>query len=626
MQIQQQNTTVAAAAKMQDRIYLAMQKQLPSLLLRVHPWSEDQTLLLTTDSKSGEHHIRPNTSMIEGMAFLYRFGPYDEKITGISRADLLKQVLLPMMRYCLVTHKTGDRPTSDGKSWGDAWQSAHWAQMLGNAAWWIWDDLPPDMQESVRRLVAHEADRFVHADPPHNLRSNTKAEENAWNSQIMAVAVVLMPDDPRRADWEKGFQRWAFSALLRPADENSQTMIDGKTVAEQYTGANVLDDFTLENHGFVHPDYMTTFNTTLGCALRYQLTGRRPPEALLHNVAAMYENLKWFTLPDGGFVYPNGQDWELFRNPGWVYPHVLMAVFAHDPDAWQLANNSLVTLEKMQKRNPSGDIQRDDEFEFPSSRVSLFRSLGLAWLALNSVQQIEDSPQPRLGILRLDSGKVILHRTPHVINSLSWGTKPMAMCVPLRLDRIVSPDQRSGIGRIWIEGSEEPLPVQAVDAQVNQDGESFSADLVVEHGEKLFRAEIHVASDPEGVLTLKEKLVALTDVKTSEIATGLVGILNHPHWIYETGQRAVSFDGETRQVLALSGTKLQRSGISSITIDDALRIGSDHPLSVKYQADHKMKRGRATDALYLNYLGEKLSWHKGQVVSEYAVRIRRIDK
>jgi hypothetical protein len=355
--------------------------------------------------------------------------------------------------------------------------------------------------------------------------------------------------------------------------------------------------------------------------LRYRMTGRREPESLQYNAAGIYENLKWFTLPDGGFVYPNGQDWELFRNPGWIYAHVLMSVFAHDPDAWQLANNSMVTLEKMQNRNASGDIQRDDEFEFASSRVSLFRSLAHAWLALDMAEAIDDTPRQQLGVLRLDAGKVILHRTPHVVNSFSWGTKSMAMCVPLRLDRIVSPDQRSGIGRISIEGSDKPLPVRTVNSQVKSDSQSFSADMVVEHGEKLIRTEIYVASDPQGVFTLRERLVATANVTTQEIATGLVGILNNPHWIYETGQRAILLEDEEIIVPALSGKELLRPAISTIGVDRILQITSERPLTVKYQADHHMKRGRATDALYLNYLGGKRSWRKGEVISEYSVQI-----
>ncbi|HBO44326.1 MAG TPA: hypothetical protein DD670_10425, partial [Planctomycetaceae bacterium] len=318
-----QHDSPPKAASMQKRVYRIMQEQARYLLTLVRPWEDDSQVALMTKSISGEHGIRPNTGMIEGLAFLYRFGPYDDKLVGRSREELLREVIVPMMGYCVATHCTGDRATSDGKPWGDAWQSAHWAQMLGMAAWWLWDDLPGNLRTGVRRVVAHEADRIANAEPPHQLRRDTKAEENAWNSQILAIAPLLMPDDPRRDGWERAFRKWALSAFLRRSDERSPTVVDGRPVAEQFTGANILEDYTLENHGFVHPDYMTTYSLTVGCSLHHALTGRQPPEALLYNVSNVFENLKWFSLPDGGFVYPNGQDWELFRNPMWCYKHIL---------------------------------------------------------------------------------------------------------------------------------------------------------------------------------------------------------------------------------------------------------------------------------------------------------------
>ena len=46
----------------------------------------------------------------------------------------------------------------------------------------------------VRRVVAHEADSIAGGTPPHQLRIDTKAEENAWNSRVLSVAVLLMPE------------------------------------------------------------------------------------------------------------------------------------------------------------------------------------------------------------------------------------------------------------------------------------------------------------------------------------------------------------------------------------------------------------------------------------------------
>ena len=174
-----------------SRIYTAAQKQAHFLLSLVHPWSENETMSLLTESKSREHWIRPNTGTVQGLMFLYRFGPYDETIVGVSKKELLENYIFPMLRYLIATHNTGTMTTSDGKPWGDAWQSAHWAHMIARGSWWIWDTLPKDIQEGIRRITAHEADRFVNATPPTQIENDTKAEENAWNSQILSTAVLI---------------------------------------------------------------------------------------------------------------------------------------------------------------------------------------------------------------------------------------------------------------------------------------------------------------------------------------------------------------------------------------------------------------------------------------------------
>jgi hypothetical protein len=605
----------------QQRIYRATMNQARYLLGRVHPWSEDPKLLLVTDSRSGEHWIRPNTGAIEGFAFLVRFGPYDEEIVGVSREKLLAETIVPMMRYVVATHKTGTRTTGDGKPWGDAWQSAHWAQMLGRAAWWLWDDLPDDLREGVRRVVAHEAARFVDAVPPHQIRRDTKAEENAWNSQIFSVAVLLMPDDPRRPEWEKAFQRWVMSSFLRPSDERSEAIVDGRPVREQFTGANIYDDFTLENHGFVHPDYMTTFSLSLGCVLDYRMTGREPPEACWYNTAGIYENLKWFTLPDGGFVYPNGQDWRLLRNADWLHVHLLMTVFGGDGDAWSLAGRSLATLETMQARSDTGAIYLPEEYFFPSTQTDRLRSLAHSWLVLQVAEKIADEPKRRLGVRRLDAGKVILNRTPTAVHTFAWGAGVMAQCVPYRMDRIVSPHPRNGIGYVRLEGADRPLPVKVDDVEVTHGDDRFRVKLVLDHGENKVRALLEYESKADGTFTFREKLVALGDVTTTEIATGLVGILNNPKWIYETGKREIALDGKRHVVPALSG-KTVEADVETVVIDGVLEIEASKPLRMRYVSASRYERARVTDLLFLNWSRETASWKKGAVLSQFEAIFR----
>jgi hypothetical protein len=86
-----------------------------------------------------------------------------------------------------------------------------------------------------------------------------------------------MPEDPRRPKWEKASLRWALSSFLRPADERSTVFLDQIKVSDFFTGANMYDDFTLENHGIVHPGYMSTWSLSLGNALDFSMTGRKVP-------------------------------------------------------------------------------------------------------------------------------------------------------------------------------------------------------------------------------------------------------------------------------------------------------------------------------------------------------------
>ncbi len=603
------------------RVYRAALDQARYLLGGVHPWKRDPRFKLLTASKSGEHWIRPNTSSAEGFAFLCRFGPYDAGKTGISRKKLFRDVLVPMLRYLAATHVTGSKKTGDGKPWGDAWQSAYWAYSLGRAAWYTWDRLPEDLRRGVRRVVAHEADRFVGKTPPHRVEADTKAEENAWNSTVLSAAILLMPSDPRRKAWEKTFRTWALSSFLRPSDEHSKALLDGRPLSEQFTGANIHDDFTLENHGMVHPDYMATFALSLGCAADFAMTGRTPPGCLFFNAAGLYENLKWFTLPSGGFVYPAGQDWRLFRDPDWLYTHVLMAVFGGDPDAWSLAGACLDTLERMQARSPSGAIYAGGEYFFPSTQHSIFRALTRTWLLLHLGRSVLDRPRTRTGVLRLDAGRIVLNRTPRALHTFAWGARILAQFVPLRKDRLVSPDPRNGIGAVHLAGKKGALPLRLRKVRVTRGADWFQADLVVDHGKEV-RAGIRFRSNPDGTMLWEETLSALRDCRLSRVATGVLGVLNDKGWVYEKGFRILSRDrGKAVKIPSCSGKVLDLSGAGRITLDSLLRVESDTPLRARYEAARAPRRARVTDLLVLNYVPCPLRVEKGQEISRYRVRI-----
>ncbi len=100
---------------------------------------------------SQEWDVRQNAAVAYGYAVLLS-GPYDENRTGISR-QALRRDLTALLRTLAITHTASFLPTSDGKPWGDQWQSAFWASIAGQAAWLVWPTLPDDVRSMTARVI-----------------------------------------------------------------------------------------------------------------------------------------------------------------------------------------------------------------------------------------------------------------------------------------------------------------------------------------------------------------------------------------------------------------------------------------------------------------------------------------
>jgi hypothetical protein len=278
----------------------------------------------------GEGNIRPPASEALAIAASLSTGAYDADAAGVpaheARARAVRLVASLAHRHAA---------TSPG-GWGDEWQSALWAYYAGFAGWMLWEDLPPGDRDAVERMLVYEADRFVDYEVPYYrdeagtvvFPGDSKAEENAWNANLLQLATAMLPDHPRQRLWMDKNLELMISAFSRPADLDSEREVNGKRLAVCLNGSNIADDGTLVNHGFIHPDYMATTLHNNNAVLAYGLAGKATPEAALFNTGLVYRALvdlpfasPPFLAPggtiyldgSGDLYYPQGNDWGTSR-------------------------------------------------------------------------------------------------------------------------------------------------------------------------------------------------------------------------------------------------------------------------------------------------------------------------
>ena len=296
-----------------------------------------------------EHFIRHPAAMSLGLSTSLAFDLYDADVTGIpiNQAEEKTKLLIASLAY---NHKAN---TAGG--WGSHWQSAHWAHFAGFAGWLLWDDFSETEQEYIRKMVEYEANRFINKPVPYwknpdgteNHDGDTKAEENAWNAQVLQLATAMMTNHKNWDLWMEAQIELMISAAARPSDLNNETVYHGKPILEWINGYNINEDGTAINHGFLHPDYMEfiVFNNT--AAITATLANQSTPKAAFLNSDVVYKafvDLPFESPPyeqPGGTIYiegssdiyyPQGNDWGYGRRMNFATVDVFADAFGYDKD------------------------------------------------------------------------------------------------------------------------------------------------------------------------------------------------------------------------------------------------------------------------------------------------------
>ncbi|HTA31660.1 MAG TPA: hypothetical protein VK731_14295, partial [Candidatus Cybelea sp.] len=475
---------------------------------------------------------------------------YSSALTENERAEY-KRKELAAFRFVTATHVTGPRKCTDGKHWGDAWQSAMWTADLAFSAWLIWDELDDGLRKDFERVVAHEADRFLTIRAPAGSFNDTKAEENGWDLTCIALAGNMFPEHPHAAAWKKKAVEYMINTLSTPEDQDDQTVVDGRPVSEWFTGANLHPDFTLENHGFFHPSYIGCSCYFLTETAMYFTLGHQPiPAADTHHLMDTWRMYEGMLLPNGEAAYPQGMDWDLHGTP-YLSLYAALASYQKDPMAAHLEEVNLQYMRAWQ-------VKENGDLALPGSPYGFGRHAVTAGLATYAflAHKIFGPPTKELtaseaasigqGVNAHDLVGVVTQRTGDKFASFSWSNRVMGLVVPIGPGHEGNPDFTAPVtdglvGEFVLGPKDKPKTVVA-DHSWKKTADSFETTGTLLMNQGQLKQTLQMTSLGGKTVVYQDRVVALTNVTVAQEHGVPFGIENDS---VNGGTRLLSYqDGE----------------------------------------------------------------------------------
>jgi hypothetical protein len=228
---------------------------------------------------------------------------------------------------------------------GNAWQCSWWVGEMGVAAWFVWDQLDPASQNDVADMIIFHADRIADAMPGARVHNDTEAETVSWNSTILSLAVNMMPTHPHNSKWAEAAKRYVYTVFGTSVDKNDTTRgDDGKPIKDWVVGANINDDYSLENHNRFHIEYVfASYRFMIQDAALYRLAGNPLPMAFSHHIAEVHQEVVCKCMDAAKFaIFVSDNDWKRYHL--WTESpavHGYVALLKSSPFAAALEEESL---------------------------------------------------------------------------------------------------------------------------------------------------------------------------------------------------------------------------------------------------------------------------------------------
>lgn len=471
-----------------------------------------------------------------GAAVLSRFGRPGETMAGLSRQELIENATRMIQAVAHDHHLGGGR-----KRWSK-FNSARIVHLLGMASWLIWEDLDGATQLLVARIIEHEADGFLDRPAPAKLHGDTQAESNAWTGGGIAVVACMLSSHPHRTLWAEKANEYMISAYATSKDVAGKEVVDGKPLSEWLTAPNAFDDYTVDNHGLIHPDYIGAISEMVRAAIAFRLAEQPLPRAVTFNAAEVLNLLTFLYLPDGSQLYPQNTDYtprrlDVFFQAANIIPH------EPDPLAKACLLRTLSTLETMAKQCPDQPMNGWIGFRYDlgstlalTQNYLMFRFFGHGGRAL-----ADDQLEAKLaGVFASPSGQFAVHRTANSISSFSWRAngKPapvMGLTMGLDKDLLCYPMPWSYIGHVQESGQKALLEVLSHRLAEHQDGFAVSLELSWCSGK--VHQNCAFVSLPDGRSVYLQERRGSPNLALERAASGTVTLFDDTRWVYQDRRR-----------------------------------------------------------------------------------------
>lgn len=586
-----------------------------------------------------ERGVRPNADLSMICAFLVKYAK--DKVTlpaGVTWTEIEDMAMLSLV-FAYSTHKANRLKVCKGNNyWGSTskndytWESSLWAMSVAYSAYFQWDKLTDEQKGCIYALLKAECNYELERSIPTGYASDSKAEENGWEADVLAVTLGLFPNDELAPRWFARLREFAINSYSHYADATDRTVIDpdydNTTVADLYKGKNLYDDFTLQNHNLFHTSYQNVVMQELGeaaLALKMFQLGTTGVEkwktnALMHNnQEVMDEVLNWLALADGELAMPNGNDWSLFLFDQ-ITSYSTMACFLRDPNALMLENMAYKYIKARQQTTSDGSWLLNADVGARRMGVQAHRVM-MTWLmhetlsTANLKATVWSDFNTRYADAKIfDTQNIVRAATADRFTCFSWSkglrsyTGYIAANSPDK-NKIIVPYRANNTGNFlgWytVEGKRTNA-VPIVEGIYKLSGNSYTMNGELNTNEATLNNRFAIYSTPGNA-------VIYLDYVRGNVAGTIT--------CEQGGLMAISVDPmmkEERTVYCQQSAKLDGSTFTTwqtpwVNVDNELGIVSKSARSMAF-GDRSLNNSIHTARLYPSYSAENRSFSEGEVV------------